>query len=210
MPLRRHLITEPTANGPLDEFLLVLWHGAGGDVDEAHLSAIAASFAAEGAVAARARFPYRVAGRRAPDRAAALVDDVAETAALLRKRTGRRRLILGGRSMGGRMASMATTERDLGVDGLLLVAYPLHPAGAPDKLRAEHLPRVRCPMLFLSGDRDPLCRIDLLRPVLAGLGARATLELFPGADHGLGAVSSASIVEAVRRWVLAARSQAVR
>ena len=86
--------------------------------------------------------------------------------------------------MGGRVASLLVSE-GLHADALVFLSYPLHPAGKPDKLRDAHLPAIRCPMLFVQGDRDTLCDLALLRPVLKKLGKRAELSVFPGADHGM-------------------------
>ena len=181
------LVDEPTrTDGPLSHVLLVLWHGAGGDVTERSLVAVAAAAANDGALVVRARFPYRVAGKRAPDRMPLLLASARESidaAAALPNAAGRK-LVLGGRSMGGRVASLLVSE-GLHADALVFLSYPLHPAGKPDKLRDAHLPAIRCPMLFVQGDRDTLCDLALLRPVLKKLGKRAELSVFPGADHGM-------------------------
>jgi predicted alpha/beta-hydrolase family hydrolase len=93
-------------------------------------------------------------------------------------------VIAGGKSMGGRMTSRSAAEAPLaGVAGLAFLGFPLHPAGQPGTSRAEHLERVRVPMLFVQGTRDTLADLDLLRPVLASLGERATLHVEEGADH---------------------------
>jgi hypothetical protein len=164
----------------------VLWHGAGGDINERSLLAVASAAAAAGALVVRARFPYRVAGKRAPDRMPLLLASARETidAALALPNAGGRMLMLGGRSMGGRVASLLVAD-NLAAAALVFLSYPLHPAGKPDQLRDAHLPAIRCPMLFVQGDRDTLCDLALLRPVLERLGARARLALFAGADHGM-------------------------
>jgi predicted alpha/beta-hydrolase family hydrolase len=91
------------------------------------------------------------------------------------------RLVIGGKSMGGRMASHLAAAGEA-VDGLLFLGYPLHPAGKPETLRAAHLQRIAVPMLFLAGTRDALCRLDLLRAALAGL-PQATLHVVDDGDH---------------------------
>lgn len=193
----RYVLTKPETSGPLAELLVVLWHGAGGDIDEQSLLTAARALAEEGALVARARFPYRRAGRGGPDRMPVLLADQRETLAALRAaHPERRRLLLGGRSMGGRAASMLVAE-GFAADGLVFLAYPLHPAGQPAKLRDEHLPAITCPMLFVQGDKDALCRIELLQPVLARLGKRARLALFAGANHSMKKVPPAAIAEAV-------------
>jgi predicted alpha/beta-hydrolase family hydrolase len=91
----------------------------------------------------------------------------------------------GGQSFGGRMASMAAAEADFA--GLVLFSYPLHRPGFPDQPRADHFKRIRCPVLFMSGDRDPFARIDLLKKWVKVV-PDARLEVFPGQGHGLLAV----------------------
>ncbi len=105
---------------------------------------------------ARADFPYRREGRRAPDRPPKLLACVVEEAGLLAKRAGvdPARVVLGGRSMGGRMCSIAVAD-GLPAAGLVLIAYPLHPPGKPDNLRVEHFPRLQVPVLFVTGTKDP-------------------------------------------------------
>src|SRR5262245_24696480 len=181
------LVDEPgDATGPLSRLLLVLWHGAGGDVTERSLVAVARATAAAGGLVVRARFPYRLAGKRAPDRMPVLLASARETvtsACALPQAAGRS-LALGGRSMGGRVASMAVAD-GLVASALVFLSYPLHPAGQPEKLRDGHLTDVPCPMLFVQGDRDSLCDLALLRPVIERLGTRAELAVFAGADHGM-------------------------
>src|SRR5438094_2310307 len=96
-----------------------------------------------------------------------------------------REVVGGGQSFGGRVASMAAVEAEFG--GLVLFSYPLHRPGFPDQLRTEHWPRIRCPVLFLSGDRDPFAQIDLLKKWVKVV-PHARLEIFPGQGHGLLAV----------------------
>jgi predicted alpha/beta-hydrolase family hydrolase len=192
------LLDPPSSTGPLSRELVVLWHGAGGDVNERSLVAVARAGAAAGALVLRARFPYRVAGKRAPDRMPVLLASAratVETARQLPQATGRR-LVLGGRSMGGRVASMAVAD-GLEASALVFLSYPLHPAGQPEKLRDAHLAAVPCPMLFVQGDRDALCDLALLRPVLERIGERAELAVFPGADHGMRRAPDAEIARVV-------------
>jgi len=176
---------------------IALAHGAGGTLEQPLLVALADGLAARGAHVLRFNFPYADAGRRAPDRAPALIATVAAAARWIAARPEARGLplVLGGKSMGGRMASMLLADGVPGATagvpgaappdaaGLLLIGYPLHPAGQPQKLRAEHLARVPCPLLFLEGTRDPLCDLALLKPVLRKLGRRATLHVVEGGDH---------------------------
>ena len=133
---------------------LLLAPGAGSDRNQSTLLSIEAAVAPM--PVARVDFPYRKEGRRAPDRApkllASLTDDA--RAFVAERRIRARRLALGGRSMGGRMASMAVAD-GLPAAALVLVAYPLHPPAQPEKLRVEHLAAIDVPCLFVSGTRDP-------------------------------------------------------
>lgn len=201
MTKREYFVHEAGA-GPLEGTLVVLWHGAGGDVDQAHIVSLAKALPALGATVVRARFPYRVAGKRAPDRMPKLLDAAKATLERVRADIDADKLILGGRSMGGRMTTMLAAE-GYAVDGLILLSYPLHPAGKKDKLRDEHLPKVEAPMLFVQGDRDALCDLALLHPVLARLGERATLEVFERGDHGFAKVPTEAVDEVVVRWLKA-------
>jgi predicted alpha/beta-hydrolase family hydrolase len=196
------LVDEPAGGGRLARVVLLLWHGAGGDVTERSLVATTRAATAEGALVVRARFPYRVAGKRVPDRMPVLLASARDAvgAALGLPGAAGRRLVLGGRSMGGRVASLLAAD---GCDAAALVflAYPLHPAGKPDRLRDAHLPGVPCPMLFVQGDRDALCDLGLLRPVLERIGPRAEPHVLPGADHGLRRVPPDEIARVVVAFV---------
>jgi predicted alpha/beta-hydrolase family hydrolase len=121
-------------------------------------------------------------------------------------------LFAGGRSFGGRMTSQAQAASPLtGVRGLAFLGFPLHPAGKPGIERAEHLSRVEIPILFVSGERDALAEMDLLKPVVAGLGNRATLHVVAAADHSLKvpaksgrtpAEAEAEALDAMADWML--------
>jgi predicted alpha/beta-hydrolase family hydrolase len=133
---------------------LLLTPGAGSDRNHSALKAIEAAVAP--LRVARIDFPYRKAGRRAPDRAPVLIDCIREEAAVLVAQSGVRpsSLALGGRSMGGRMCSLAVAE-GLPAAALVLISYPLHPPGKPDNLRVDHFDALEVPCLFVSGTKDP-------------------------------------------------------
>jgi uncharacterized protein len=133
---------------------------------------------------ARMDFPYRKAGRRAPDRAPVLIESVREEAAALvaRARIRPSRLVLGGRSMGGRMCSMAVAE-GLPAAGLVLLSYPLHPPGKAQQLRVEHLPAITVPTLVVSGTGDPFGTPAELQAHLGTIGAPVTYVWVEGAGH---------------------------
>lgn len=161
---------------------LLLAPGAGADRDAPTLVALDRAATAAGWKVARMDFPYRRAGRRAPDRAPVLLDAVRAEAADLAADCDR--MVLGGRSMGGRICSMAVAEGVAAV-GLLLVSYPLHPPGRPDRLRTGHFPAIEVPCLFISGRRDAFARPGELEEVTEAIPAPVTIRWIDGKDHGL-------------------------
>jgi predicted alpha/beta-hydrolase family hydrolase len=165
--------------------LLLFAHGAGAGMHHRFMAAMSASLAAAGIATLRYQFPYMEAGARRPDARPTLLATVRAAVAAARAAAPDLPLLAGGKSMGGRMTSQAAAEAPLeGVRGLVFFGFPLHPAGRLATERAEHLDRVGLPMLFLQGERDKLAELELLRPVCARLGARATLHVVPDADHG--------------------------
>jgi predicted alpha/beta-hydrolase family hydrolase len=164
---------------------VVLWHGAGGDRRARLLLRIAESLAGSGRRVVLPNFPYSEARRRVPDPPALLEATVRAVAQHVRLEWSPERLVLGGKSMGGRIASQAVAQ-GLPADALVFLGYPLHPPGRTETLRDKHLPGVACPMLFVQGTRDNFARLDLLEPVIARLGDRATLHLVRDGDHSFG------------------------
>ena len=164
--------------------VVILAHGAGNDMNTPFLLAVQEGLAVRGHVTVKFNFPYTEAGRRAPDRAPVLEDCYRHVVAAIRSDPGLAagRLVIGGKSMGGRMASHLAAQGEA-VAGLLFLGYPLHPPGKPEQLRVAHLPKINVPMLFFAGTRDPLCRLDLLQQTLKQLRAPATLHVIDGGDH---------------------------
>jgi predicted alpha/beta-hydrolase family hydrolase len=135
----------------------------------------------------RFNFPYREKGAGRPDPMPVLKAAVAEAAARARSELAPRKLIIGGRSMGGRAASMLAAD-GFDCDGLLLLAYPLHPAGAPEKLRDAHLAQIRVPVLCFNGTRDALCERGLMERALQSLPWQ--MHWLEGADHSFHVLKS--------------------
>jgi predicted alpha/beta-hydrolase family hydrolase len=163
---------------------LVLAHGAGAGMRHAFLETMAHRLADRGIGTLRYQFPYAERGGRRPDPEPVLLATVRAAVASGREAANGLPLLAGGKSMGGRMTSRAAAVEPLpGVSGLVFFGFPLHPVGRPGVSRAAHLEAVAVPMLFLQGTRDELADLELLRPVLAGLGRRATLRVIEQADH---------------------------
>jgi uncharacterized protein len=160
-------------------------HGAGAGMTHAFMEAAAAGLAERGVATLRFNFPYWERGSKRTDAPAVAHAAVRAAAAAAAARVPAPPLFAGGKSFGARMTSQAQAESPLvGVRGLVFFGFPLHPAGAPGTVRADHLDQVSAPMLFLQGTRDALAELSLLRAVAAKLGPRATLALSEDADHG--------------------------
>ena len=162
----------------------VLAHGAGAGMNHPFMAAVASGLAARGISTLRYEFAYMERGSKRPDTPAVAHARVREAVVEAAKRAPGLPLFAGGKSFGGRMTSQAQAIEPLsGVKGLAFIGFPLHPAGKPSAERAEHLRQVKIPMLFLQGTRDELAKLQLLRPLIKRLGARATLKLLQHADH---------------------------
>ena len=198
---------EPARQGPQGT-LFVFAHGAGGHKADRGMTALAALLHGRGIDTVRFNFVYRERGSGRMDRMPQLEECVAAVALRAREELTPRRLIIGGRSMGGRAASMLAAK-GFDCSGLLLLAYPLHPARQPERLRDAHLPRIGVPVLCVNGTRDALCRRDLMEKTLAGLSSDWTMHWLEGADHSFHVIKASGrtdadvlseIGDAVERW----------
>jgi predicted alpha/beta-hydrolase family hydrolase len=196
---------------PNADALYLFAHGAGAGMTHKTMESNAQGLAERGIATLRYQFLYMEKGSKRPDApklARAVVRAAAAEAVRLAPDLP---LFAGGRSYGGRMTSQAQADAPLpGVKGLAFLGFPLHPAGKPGIERAEHLARVAVPMLFVSGDRDALADLHLLKPVVDGLGDRATLHLVNHADHGFkvaaksgrtSADAEAEALDALTNWI---------
>jgi uncharacterized protein len=181
---------------------LLLAPGAGADRNQSSLVAIDSALTASGVMVRRMDFPYRKAGRRAPDRQPVLLRAVVEEAQELAAVAGcpPAALALGGRSMGGRMCSIAVAE-GLPAAALVLISYPLHPPGRPDRMRTEHFPQLTIPCLFLSGTRDAFGSPEELTRAAAAIPGPVTHGWIEGKDHGLRGCD-ADVAAEVRSFVM--------
>ena len=181
---------------------LILAPGASAGRDQSALVAIDECLAAKGLRVERIDFPYRLAGRRVPDRQPVLVATVAGAARKLAAEMAlaSEKIALGGRSMGGRMCSIAVAE-GLGAAALVLVSYPLHPPGKPDKLRIDHLGAIKVPCLFVSGTRDAFATPEELERATRAIAGPVT-HVYVEGDHSLGRRDD-EVAAIVADWVVA-------
>src|SRR5207244_13330273 len=162
----------------------VMAHGAGAGMTHPFMAAVAEGLAQRGVATLRYQFPYMERGSKRPDAPKLAHAAVRVAVAEMSRLAPDLALIAGGKSFGGRMTSQAQAASPLpGVKGIAFLGFPLHAAGRPSNERGKHLFDVQIPMLFMQGSRDQLADPELLEPLVKQLGARATLKLFPDADH---------------------------
>ena len=172
--------------------LLVLAHGAGAGMRHKFMEEIAAKLAGHSIATLRYQFPYMEKRTKRPDSEAVLTDTVRAAIGAAKKIAGDLPLFAGGKSMGGRMTSLAAAKVPLdGVRGLIFFGFPLHAAGKPGAERGNHLAEISLPLLFLQGSRDALADLKLLRPLCRRLGQRAELFVVDGGDHSFHMLKSA-------------------
>ena len=191
---------------------LILAHGAGAGQHSAFITDFARAIASLGVDVVTFNFLYTEQRRRLPDRAPLLEGCYRAAIAAVREQvdTARRALFIGGKSMGGRIATQvaaADRDDDHRIAGLVLLGYPLHPPGRPEHRRDAHLPAVKRPMLFVQGERDTFATPSELAPVLATLAPRPTLHVVAGGDHSLkssrkDATAQAAAYDAVQRTIV--------
>ena len=174
------LLTKP--RGAKAHFAMA--HGAGAGMRHAFLEEISERLAAHRVATFRYEFRYMAQGRRRPDPPRLLQERVREAVGSARQKAGGLPLFAGGKSMGGRMTSLAFADSPLdGVGGLVFLGFPLHAPGRVGAKRADHLDAVPVPMLFIQGTRDSLADLDHIERVTSRLGARARLHVVDGGDH---------------------------
>ncbi|MBD3639380.1 MAG: dienelactone hydrolase family protein [Marinobacter sp.] len=167
--------------------VLILAHGAGAPADSPFMEELAGALEAEGIAAVRFEFPYMQKRRedgkkRPPDRQPRLLQSFREVLARVRAEVGDAcPVLIGGKSMGGRMASLLAVEES-GIDGVVCFGYPFHPPGKPDNWRIDHFPRIECPMLVIQGTRDPFGKPDEVAGRQSGLGG-CHLVWLEGGNH---------------------------
>jgi predicted alpha/beta-hydrolase family hydrolase len=196
-------------SAPVDGAVFVCAHGAGGNMHDRGMTATANALTAAGVNVVRFNFVYTEKGSGRPDPMPLLMNTYAAVVARVRAELAPAPLVIGGRSMGGRAASMLAAD-GFDAEGLLLLAYPLHPAGQPEKLRDAHLPRISMPVLAFSGTRDTLCTRALMDRALTTVRAPWAMRWIDGADHSFhvlkssgrtGADVMAGIGTGIREWM---------
>lgn len=191
--------------------LLVLAHGAGAGMRHRFMEQTALKLAESNVATLRYQFPYMEKRTKRPDSEVVLTDTVRAAMAAAKKVAGDLPIFAGGKSMGGRMTSLAAARQPLeGVRGLIFFGFPLHAAGRPGAERGEHLIDVAIPMLFLQGSRDALAELQLLKPLCAKVGKRAELFIVEGGDHSFHMLKSAkrsdddaleAVIEKAAEWM---------
>jgi uncharacterized protein len=188
------VVYEPGAGDGADMPLFVCAHGAGGSMSDRATLATASAFRDHGIGVVRFNFLYKERKSGRPDPMPLLMETTAAVVAHVRTELSPKRLVIGGRSMGGRAASMLAAD-GYSADGLLLLAYPLHPAGQPEKLRDAHLPKIRMPVLAFSGTRDALCTRELMERALQTVTAPWDMRWIEGADHSFHVLKSSGTTD---------------
>ena len=198
-------LTAPAGSG----VVFVCAHGAGGNMNDRGMAQTAATLRQRGIGVVRFNFLYKEKKLGRPDPMPRLKECVAAVVARVRTELAPETLIIGGRSMGGRAASMLAAD-GFSCDKLLLLAYPLHPAGQPDKLRDAHLPSIKVPVLCINGTRDALCRRELMEQALQSVRTQWDMHWVDGADHSFHVLKASGrtdaqvleeIGEVAREWV---------
>lgn len=202
-------VFEPATAGTSTVFVCA--HGAGGNMNDRGMLQVTRALRARGLSTVRFNFLYTERRSGRPDPMPRLEECVSAVVARVRAELAPAMLIIGGRSMGGRAASMLAAG-GFDCDGLLLLAYPLHPAGRPDQLRDAHLPNIRVPVLCLNGTRDTLCTKELMEAALERVTAPWTMHWLEGADHSFHVLKRSGrtdadvmdeVADACERWVSA-------
>ena len=185
---------DPSPNGD-HSTVFVCAHGAGGHMSDNGMLATTRAIGARGLDTVRFNFLYKEKKSNRPDQMPSLKETTSAVVARVRAELSPKKLIIGGRSMGGRAASMLAAD-GFDADGLLLLAYPLHPAGQPEKLRDAHLAAIRMPVLCINGTRDALCTPALMNAAVAKVTAPWEMLWIDGADHSFHVLKSAGKTDA--------------
>ena len=183
------------AGDVIRDTVFICAHGAGGNMIDGGMQKMAKALIERGINLVRFNFLYKEKKSGRPDPMPKLQETFAAVVERTRQELAPKRIVIGGRSMGGRAASMMCAE-GYGCDGLLLYAYPLHPAGQPAKLRDAHLPHIKVPVLCFNGTRDPLCTPALMEKALTTVTTDWKMHWIEGADHSFHVLKSSGRTDA--------------
>ena len=206
-------VYDPAPNGD-GSTVFVCAHGAGGNMSDKSMLTVARALGARGLSIVRFNFLYKEKRSSRPDPMPKLKETTEAVIARVRSELRPKTLIIGGRSMGGRAASMLAAD-GFDCSGLLLLAYPLHPPAKPDQLRDAHLPAIRVPVLCVNGTRDPFCTPELMKGVLERVTAPWQMLWLETADHSFHVLKSSGktdaqimdeVADAAEKWVATVRS----
>jgi uncharacterized protein len=188
----------PAAKRERMDITIVLGHGAGANQLSAFMVMVAGGLAARGFDVMTFNFLYMEQKRHVPDPKARLEScyQAVIKVALTHRKLKKNRLVIGGKSMGGRIASQVAAAAPEGIAGLVFLGYPLHPPGRPDKLRTDHLPDIQAPMLFVQGARDAFGTEAEISALIKQLHLPATLFSIEGGDHSFKVPKRAGIPQA--------------
>lgn len=214
------MVDTPAGNVPISvdgspsQSVLILAHGAGAGMDHPFMRDAAAAIAEHGIAVVRFNFYYIEVGRKSPDRQSVLEATYEAVVSHVRQELRPPALFLGGKSMGGRIASYLPA-RGVDCDGLVFLGYPLHPPGRPDRIRDQHLYGLNVPALFVEGTRDPFCPLPLLEEVRAKMTAPTELIVVDDGDHSFKVRKSSgrstaqaleTVWERLGRWIQEVRT----
>jgi predicted alpha/beta-hydrolase family hydrolase len=188
-------IYDAGAGDVIRDTVFICAHGAGGNMIDGGMQKMAKALIERGINLVRFNFLYKEKKSGRPDPMPKLQETFAAVVERTRQELAPKRIVIGGRSMGGRAASMMSAE-GYGCDGLLLYAYPLHPAGQPAKLRDAHLPHIKVPVLCFNGTRDPLCTPALMEKALTTVTTDWKMHWIEGADHSFHVLKSSGRTDA--------------
>jgi predicted alpha/beta-hydrolase family hydrolase len=187
-------VFEPPAGEEDTGVTFVFAHGAGGNLNDRGVLQTANALRARGIGVVRFNFLYKEKKSRRPDPMPRLKDAFSAVVTRTREEVDPVKLVIGGRSMGGRAGSMLAAE-GFACDGLLLLAYPLHPPGRPEQLRDAHLPAIKVPVICFNGTRDPFCTPSLMEHVLERVTTDWEMHWVEGADHSFHVLKSSGATD---------------
>jgi predicted alpha/beta-hydrolase family hydrolase len=196
--------------------VVVLAHGAGAGQKHPFMVATAQGLSARGISVVTFDFPYMRERRHVPDKAPVLESAFREVIDAAREWSDQKNVFIGGKSMGGRMATHLGAHALDGILGIIALGYPLHPPGRPDKPRTEHLPSIRVPVLIVQGERDTFGTPDELKPVIATMTTKVSLHVVDGGDHSLAVRGKKkdevfqAVLDVVATWITSSRTSAAR